>query len=230
MQIVDALSRIVGESESEMWKLTFSLMQMVGVHLSVLISIFGCPVAAFCTFLVTDCCAHCTASKIQGYKLQCSHHTDIPYSVIASLLENLKHCLKHRHIALCNWLSFSYSNVQFMAEIRFKLIHNWHLNTNWKPSFATLKWWSGSRSWSLAPWRSGAFCSFLQWYRYLRVSVFVPVLILAMIQYQALVTSKHYLVETKYNPEHDLGLGRFFFLENIYRTQVPGHRALKTGV
>ena len=117
MQIVDALSRIVGESESEMWKLTFSLMQMVGVHLSVLISIFGCPVAAFCTFLVTDCCAHCTASKIQGYKLQFSHHTDIPCSAIASLsiVKNI--------VTLCNWFSFSYSYVQFMAEIRFKLIH-----------------------------------------------------------------------------------------------------------
>ena len=117
MQIVDALSRIVGESESEMWKLTFSLMQMVDVHLSVLISIFECPVAAFCTFLVTDRCAHCTASKIQGYKLQFSHHTDIPYSAIASLsiVKNI--------VTLCNWFSFSYSNVQFMAEICFKLIH-----------------------------------------------------------------------------------------------------------
>ena len=167
------------------------------------------PGSSFLYFL-----GHRLLCTLYCFKLQCGHHTDIPYSVIASLLENLKHCLKHRHIALCNWFSFSYSNVQFMAEIRFKLIHNWHLNTNWKPSFATLKWWSGSRSWSLAPWRSGAFCSFLQWYRYLRVSVFVPVLILAMIQDQALVASepgKHYLVETE-DKNPDDNLGRFFFL------------------
>ena len=43
-----------------------------------------------------------------------------------------------------------------------------NLNNNWKSSFANWKGWSGSRGWSLAPWRPRTVfssCSFLQWSR-----------------------------------------------------------------
>ena len=69
-------------------------------------------------------------------------------------------------------------------------------------------WWSVSSNWSTAPWGPREFfssCSLhMQWSRYLYTFCFgvsVSVLILAMIQDQALVAAKqrtkHYLVETK---------------------------------
>ena len=65
--------------------------------------------------------------------------------------------------------------------------------------FSYWMWWTDSSNRSTAPWRPRLFFSSwslpVQWSRYL--FVFVSVLIFAMIQDQALVASKHLLVETE---------------------------------
>ena len=91
------------------------------------------------------------------------------------------------------------------------------------------RWWSVSSNRSTAPWRPRIFfssCSLqVQWSRYLctfYVSVSVSVLILAMIQDQALVASKrskHYLVGKK-SPGHKK-VGGSIKIDLILQIQGP---------